>query len=167
MELNLTSFVVETITPQFLLRGNFEPRGDLFFFLNDRRHLFFHFSDVIFRPALADYQVNAIQRPSMNISWRQIIYMALLETDDVKDLQILQSKRSVVFYTDMLAIRGALHVNPDAHEQDLVDETRDFVVVTEATIYPLRPMKSTPTQKAPLLALNRHHILGYHLDEAK
>ncbi len=167
MELKFTSFAVETITPQFLLNGRFQPRGDLFIYLNDRRHLFFHFSETVFRPMLAAYQVNPVKLPDMNISWRHIVYMSLLEEDILENLQILQSKRPVAFYTDRFAIRGALHVNPDAHEQDLVDETRDFLVVTDAMIYPLRPVKAVPSKKAPLLALNRHHILGYHIVKPK
>ncbi|MCP4428706.1 MAG: hypothetical protein GY803_29825 [Chloroflexi bacterium] len=167
MELKFTTFTVEAVTSQFLLRGSFKPRGDLFIYLNDRRHLFFHFDQVEFAPMATGYQINTVKQPSMNINWAQIIYLALLDEEIIKNLQVLQAKRPVVFYTDKFAIRGDFHVNPDAHEHDLVDDVRDFLVVSQAAVYPLRSLATKPTKKAPLLALNRRQIVGYHVYEPK
>ncbi len=165
MELKLATFDVEVVTAQFLLHGSFQPRGELFTYLNDRRYLSFHFDNVEFIPILAGYRVKAIKQASLNMNWRMVTYIAWLEGANLEGIQLLQSKRPVTFYTNTLAIRGNLHVNLDAYENDLIDETRDFLAVSDAAVYPLRSLAAKPTQKLPLMGLNRHHILGYHVYE--
>lgn len=167
MEIKLATFPIEVITPQFLYWGNLQPRGELFTYLNDRRYLTFNFLDAEFKPMPNDYRIPAIKQENININWRTITYIALLNETDLAAVQLLQSKRPVTFYTDFLAIRGNLHINPDAHENDLVDEARDFIAVSDAAVYPMRALKSMPKQRIPLIALNRHHILSYHTYQPK
>lgn len=167
MDIKLPTFTMEIVTAQFLYRGAMQPRGELFTFLNDRRYLSFHIIEAMFRPMAADYRVHTLKQAGININWRTITYMALLDKSDIERVQLLQSKRPVTFYTENLAIRGYFHVNLDAHENDLLDETRDFWAVTEASVLPLRTLVSTPTQHVPLLALNRHQIESYHVYQSK
>ncbi len=167
LKIKLATFDVEVLTAQFLLRGSFQPRGELFTFLNDRRHSSFHFSDTKMMPTLTDYRIGTIKQEGININWHMIAYIACQEEGDIEQVQFVQSKRPVTFYTDTNAIRGNLHVNLDAHENDLLDETRDFLAVTEAAIYPMRALTNKPTRHVPLIALNRHRVIGYHVYQPK
>jgi hypothetical protein len=108
-----------------------------------------------------------LKQDDINVNWRHIVYVALLDEADLEHVQLLQSGRLVTFYMQNLAIRGNLRVNPDAHEHDLLDETRDFLSVTDASVYPVRPLTVNPTSHVPLLALNRHLIESYHVYEPK
>lgn len=162
MEFQLPTFTIEAVTSHFLLRGNFQPRGEFFTYINDRRYLSFNFAQAEFSPMPSGYRLNVIKQESLNINWRMVTYIGLTAAADLERIQFLQSKRPITFYTDLLAIRGNLHVNLDAHENDLLDETRDFLAVTAAAVYPMRSLATKPTRELPLMALNRHHVLGYH-----
>jgi hypothetical protein len=76
----------------------------------------------------------------------------------------LQSKRPVVFYTSHFAIQGQLHANPDARDDDLLDDARDYAALSEVTLFPLRQLGATGlSRKAPLLLINQQHIQTYHV----
>ena len=167
MELQLPTLKIEVVTSQFLYHGLIQSRGELFTFLNDRRYYTFHIMDAAFRPLLEGYRINSLKQAGINVSWQDILYIALLQKEDLERVQLLQSERPVTFYMRNLAIRGNLRVNPDAHENDLLDETRDFLAVTEASIFSLRSLAMNPTARVPLLALNRHQIESYHVYQPK
>ena len=167
MELQLPTFKIEAVTAQFIYRGILQPRGELFTFLNDRRFLTFQITEVAFHPVAAGYRINTLKQASINVNWREIIYLAILEQEDLERIQFLQSERPVTFYTCNLAVRGSLRVNPDALDNDLLDDLRDFVAVTDANILPLCPLALNPASHVPLLAFNRHQIESYHVYRPK
>ena len=167
MEIQLPTIKIEAITPQFLYRSMLQSRGELFTFLNDRRYLTFHFTEAAFSPIATGYRVSTLKQTSINVPWRNIIYIALLNKEDLEGVQLMQSGRPVTFYTRDLAIRGDLRVNLDAYENDLLDEQRDFFAVTDASILPLHSLAVTPAPRVPLLALNRHQIESYHVYQPK
>ena len=163
MELQLPILNIEAVTPQYLYRGKIQPRGELFTFLNDRRYLTYSFIETTFHPLMDGYRINAMKPEVINVKWDNLIYLSILDEADLGRVQLLQSSRPVTFYTRDLAIRGNLRVNADAHENDLLDETRNFLAVSEAAIFPLHPMAATPTPRVPLLALNWNQIESYHV----
>ncbi|MEJ2746689.1 MAG: hypothetical protein P8183_02050 [Anaerolineae bacterium] len=167
MELQLPTFSTEIITAQFLYRGTLQPRGEFFTFLNDRRYLTFQMMDAVFHPLSEGYRINTLKQENINVNWQAISYVALLDETNLERIQLLQSGRLVAFYMQNLAIRGNLRVNLDAHDNDLLDETRDFLAVTEASIVPLRSLAVNPTPRVPLLALNRRLIESYHVYHAQ
>jgi hypothetical protein len=167
MELQLPIIKIEAITPQFLYRGKLQPRGELFTFLNDRRFLTYHFMETAFHPLMDGYRINTIKPEVINVKWTNLIYIALVDEADMECAQLMQFGRPVTFYTRDLAIRGNLRVNPDSHENDLIDETRSFLGVSDATIFPLHPLAVTPTQRVPMLALNWQQIESYHVYQPK
>lgn len=167
MELQLPILKIEAISNQFLYRGNLQPRGEFLTFLNDRRFLTYHFTEAAFYPLMDGYRVNTIKLEAINVKWTDLIYIALRDEADVERVQLMQASRPVTFYTRDLAIRGNFHVNPDAHENDLLDETRTFIGVSDAMIYPLRQLVAKPMQRVPLLALNWQRIESYHVYQPK
>jgi hypothetical protein len=123
--------------------------------------------DVVLHPIASGFRVNAVKQAGININWHHIIYIALMDKTDLERVQLLQSERPVTFYTHNLAIRGNLRVNPDAHDHDLLDEMRDFLAVTDASVLPLCSAAAAPSPRVPLLALNRHQIESYHVYQPK
>ncbi len=165
MDLNLPVFNVEVLAPPFLLQAKFQPRGSFFIYLNDPRYLSFHFNDTKMNSIFPDYRIKTLKQTGMNLNRHMITYIALQESSDLEKVQYLHSNRPITIYTENVVIRGCFHVNPDANENDLLDETRDFLTVSEAAVYPIRPLTHTPTRHIPMLAINSQHILGYHVYE--
>lgn len=162
MEIKLDTINVEIVTSNFAINGGFQPRGELMTNLNDKRYTFFSAVDAILRPQLAGYQVKSVPQPTFSINRNLIVYFAVKDAEYVEKIQIMQAKREIVIYTDNLAIRGNFHVNPDARDTDLFDETRDFSAMTDVSIYPLRSMTNPPVRTVPFLGINWHHVTAYH-----
>lgn len=165
MEITFDTYKVETMMANFLLRGDLQPRGDLMVFLNDQTYSHFTFDEAELLPLATGYQVRSIRQPAVNVNRDTIAFISALEEGQADKVQILQSKRPVVFYTELLAIRGYLHVNPDMRDDDLLDQMHDFFAITGASIFPLRSLANTPRREVPFLAVNRNVIFAYHVDK--
>lgn len=167
MELNLPVYQVEVAMPNFLLRGEFQPRGDMLVYLNDQSYGYLRFDNALLQTLSADCQVPHIRQSSMALNRRLIAYVALLESEAGERMQLLQTKRTTVFYTDWCAIRGDLHVSTEARDDDLLGQTRDFFALSNASVFPLRPVTATPAAKVPLVMVNRHALSAYHVHRPK
>lgn len=161
-KLELPVFRVEVIIPGFLVRAAFQPKGDLLIFMNDRRYDMARFDEAELHPIMPDAQVKGIKQEMMALNKRFISGIAMLEPERLQNVMLLATKRPFVVYTEWFAIRGDLHVNSDARDDDVFDETRDFFAITDASVYPVRTLRKAPTRKVPLIALNRHAIYAYH-----
>ena len=153
---------VELGIPNFLIKTRFQPRGDMLIFINNLTYLSFYFEDVEMLPLGNQYQFKGVKQPGMTINRGAISFMSILDEDDVKKMQFLAAKRTIVCYTEWFAIRGNIHVNTETPDENLFDDKFEFFPLTDITIYPLRKMMTKPVQKVPALLLNRTAILGYH-----
>ncbi len=161
------SFHAELHTGSTLLKGSFMPRGDLLIYLNDQNRDNYPINDVTLYPLLPDYKVRPIHQETIVTLKDNLIYLALTNNEDAAKIQIMQSKRPVIFYTQLFAIRGQFHVHEEKRDDDMVDTDKPFAVITDASVFPLRPVAHEPQRHVPLLALNVHHILAYHAHHSK
>ncbi|MFQ5434302.1 MAG: hypothetical protein ACE5FD_05445 [Anaerolineae bacterium] len=162
MEIKLATFAVEVAMPHFLLKAKFQPRGDLLIYLNDQAVKYYGFMEVKMSPLGGDYQVRPFRQSIMTVNEKFLAFISLVKAEEVEKLQLLRSKRPVVFYTDWFAIRGNLHVNEDARGDDLLDGPRDYFAVSDASVYPIRKAEAHPSRKVPLLLFNRNAVYAYH-----
>ncbi|MCA9873738.1 MAG: hypothetical protein KC441_08785 [Anaerolineales bacterium] len=160
--IKLESWHIELGIPGFLVRATIQPRGDLMIYLNNQTYTSFTFNDVELLPLGADYQIKGVKQAMMNVNRQAISFMTVTEPDKASKVQLLQSKRPIVFYTEWFAVRGDLHVNTETPDENLLDDKFEFFMITEATIYPLRAVNHRPLAKAPAVAFNRKAILAYH-----
>lgn len=165
--LQLDAYPVDVSTGNFLVRGQIQPRGDLFTYLNDRSRASYPIVQAQFMADGPEYKVSAIKQASITVTQAHIAFMALLNEEDAAQVQFVQASRPVVFYTNWFAMRGNLHVHGEARDDDLMEPTKDFFAVTEASVYPIRPNAHAPHRHYPLLALNRKGIVGYHIYQAE
>lgn len=160
--IKLESWKIEIAIPNYLVRATLIPRGDLMIFLNNLTYTSFNFNDAEMLPLGTDFQVKGVKQSMMNISRGAISFLSVLEPQRAAQVQLLQSKRTVVFYTEWFAVRGDLHVNNETPNENLLDDKFQFFMLTDATIFPLRTMNARPVQKVPAVAFNRLEILAYH-----
>lgn len=166
-EIQLKTFQVEVILDDYLVRAKLQPRGSMLVYLNDRQRPFMPFSDAEIYPLAVERQVNCIKQPSIVINKNYLKLLGLTNDEEAQEEQLLTTKRPVAFYTGPFVIQGQLHVNADARDQDLLDETKDFFAMTDASIYPVRKMLTPPPRHMPLLFLSRELTQVYHVFEKK
>jgi hypothetical protein len=160
----LSNYTVEVGIHNFLLKGTFSPRTDFFVFINDGDNATYPFTEAQLLPFSKEYQVPSIRQSLINLNRDLIAFISVLDTKQTSRLQYVQASRQVVFYTEWFAIRGELHVHGEKRDDDLLDTSHDFFALTHAEIHPLRPLHIQMNRKTPFIAINRHRVLAYNVD---
>jgi hypothetical protein len=76
---------------------------------------------------------------------------------------LLPREESLVMYTSRYAIHGKFHLGPDDRISDFIEvQLAQFVVITDAHIYPLFQPRTPMITAAPLVLLHRSNIRMYH-----
>ena len=73
IERSLTTYQVEELSADYLLRGHFKPLGDLGVFLNDRRRDFIRLDRVELLPLTGESQLRSIHRETVNVSKQALL----------------------------------------------------------------------------------------------
>lgn len=163
MNLVLPTYPFEAVTPNFMFRGTFQPRGEIMTYANDPRYVYHTYTNVEMYPVGDGYQVASIKQEVLNVNREQLLFLALQNAEDAKKVQVLAAKRPVVFYCGSFAIQGYLHANADYTDNDLIGDDRDFVALSSAKIFPLKSTAIPLTREVPILVLNRHQALAYYV----
>lgn len=166
-ELQLKTFQAEVVLEDYLIRAKIQPRGSMLVYLNDRQRPFLPFDDVEIYPLALERQVNLIKQPEIIINKRYLKFLCLTDPEEAKSEQLLATKRPVAFYTGVFAIQGQLHVNADARDQDLLDETKDYFAMSDVSVFPIRKVLTPPARRVPVLFLSRSLVQAYHVVEQK
>lgn len=161
-EIKLPTFKIELLLPGHIARAEYEPKGDLVIFLNDPRYSVLSCTDVVYVPIMPDAQVRGTKQPVMALNKSFVNVISVLEEDKVEKVNLLVTKRPIHLYTMWYFIQGQLHVNADARDDDLFDETKQFFGMSNVTIAPIRSVRKAPTRQVPLIAINRQAIVAYH-----
>lgn len=161
-DLELPTFTVEMITTRHWLRGEFQPRGDIIIYMNDRRHTFFRLDEAEMKPLTTAAQVRGFRQPMMSVSRRQLVAVSVLDDEIMEHVQLMQAKRPFIFYTEWFAIHGNLHINPDAPDEDVFDENHDFYAVSDASVFPIQAARQQPARRVKLLSLHKNAVHAHH-----
>jgi len=162
-QIELSTFRVEVVSQDYLLRADFQPRGDLQGYLNDRNWEFIPFKNGEMSLLAADRRVGNMQQEHCTLNKGSVVSLSLLDEERMTELHLQSTTRPIVIYTGPFAIQGKLHVPPDAPDEDLFDELHDFFPVSKASVFPLRRVAAQPTKEVPLLFVNRKAIQSYHV----
>lgn len=161
--INLVRFQVEVCCTNFMVRGEYEPRGDALVFLNDVNRDSYVFYQAKLAPMNPVFKMPAIEQAELTVAQTHIHFVSLLNEDTMGRVQMVQSKRTAVFYTDCYVIRGDLHVHGEARNDDMLENIKSFYPVSNVTVFPLRATTQAPQKHVPLLALNRTAVVTYHM----
>lgn len=162
-DIELVTFRVEAVLQDFLLRAELQPRGDLLGYLNDRNWRFIPFRNGELHALAADRRVGAMSQELATVNKHRLTVLSVLDKEQAANIQLQITNRPAVFYFDLFAVQGKLHVPPDAPDEDLLDEMHDFFSVSDAVLFPIRPVALQPVKDVPVLFVNRGMIQTYHV----
>lgn len=160
-ELQLATLTAEWLLEDYLVGGTFQPIGDVGVFLNDRTRAYVQVSGAAVRPLAPDRQVAGPAGVTIQVARSKILAVSLVKGEEAAEVRRLAASRAATFYVGPYAIRGQVHVNADARDEDLLDDARDFYPVSDAQVFPLRPLANVPSGRVPLLFINRLHLPLY------
>lgn len=164
-EIKLSTIQIEAVLADYLLRADFQPKGELVAYLNDRNWTYVPFMSGELLPLAADRRVGAMKQALTTVNKSRLEVLSLLKEDQAQNVVLPAAGRRVLFYVGQFAVQGHLHVSADAPAEDLLDELHDFYAVSSASIYPLQPVATAPTEKVPLLLINRCMVQAYRVHE--
>lgn len=163
-DLKLTAYQIEAALPDYLARGSFSPLGDLLTYINDRGRGNLRFNDLELLPLSPDRQFRGVKKETASLPKKNLLALNVVQPEQAQGVQLLQASRPVICYTAYYVVRGRLHINQEAPDDDLLDDTRDFMAFSQAEIVPLRRVAVKAARQAPLLFLNQSYIQLYHID---
>lgn len=161
--IELPTFQVEVVTQDYLLRADLQPRGDLQGYLNDRNWQYISFRNGELHSLAADRRVGAMPQDTTTVNKLRLTVLSVLKKEQAANIHMQITTRPAVFYFDHFAVQGNLHVPPDAPDEDLLDEMHDFYPVSNAVLFPIRPVAIKPTKEVPVLFFNQSMIQTYHV----
>jgi hypothetical protein len=161
-EIELETIQVEVILDDYVMQSDMQPRGDLGVYLNDRNWTFVPFQNAELLPLPMDRRVERVRRAQIVVNKQRMAVISVLREEQAEQIQLLSTTRPVVLYTSHFAVKGQLHVNTEAPQEDLLSEMHDFHGLTKVSVYPLREIATAPTASVPLLFIRRHLVQVYH-----
>lgn len=164
-EIELATIQVEAILDDYVLQADMQPRGDLGVYINDRNWGFVSFQNAELLPLSVQRRVEKVRRGQFIVNKQNLAILSLLREEQADQVQLLSATRPIVIYTSHFAVRGQLHVNTEAPQEDLLTDMHDYHGLTKATIYPLREAATAPTASVPLLFVRRQLVQAYHTQE--
>jgi hypothetical protein len=162
-QIELATLQIEAILQDYLLRGELQPRGQLVSYLNDRNWSFLPVRNAVFSALAADRRVGEIKQSASVINKRRLAILSVLDEEEAAEFQLPSGTRPVIFYVAQFAVQGQLHVRPDAPDEDILDDMHDYFPVTQASIFPVRPVAVAPTRQVPLLLISRPLTQAYQV----
>jgi len=162
-QIELATLQVEAILQDYMMRGELQPRGQLVAYLNDHNWGFLPVKNAVFSALAADRRVGEIKQAAAVLNKSHLSALCLLDETDVTGVQLPSGTRPVIFYIGHFAVQGQLHVRPDAPDEDILDDLHDFFPVTQAAIFPVRPVAASPTRQVPLLMISRRLTQAYQV----
>lgn len=162
-QIELATLQIEAILQDYLLRGELQPRGQLVSYLNDRNWSFLPVKNAVFSALAADRRVGEIKQAASVINKNRLAVLSVLDEEEAAGVQLPAGTRPVIFYVAHFAVQGQLHARPDAPNEDILDDLHDYFAVTQATIFPVRPVAVMPTRQVPLLMISRPLTQAYQV----
>ncbi len=162
-EIELKSYQIEGVLLDYVLRAKLQPRGHMHAFLNDRNWEFIPFHDAELFPVAHDTKIGGMHKEMLSVSKKSLCLVSLMDQDQVADIQIPVTHRTILIHLALFAVQGELHVTSDAPDEDLMDDLHDFFPISDASIYPICPVSATPSSKVPLLFVSRPMIQAYQV----
>jgi hypothetical protein len=161
-QIELPTFLVEVILDDYLVRGEMQPRGELLTFINDRNWDFVAFRNCELLPLAQDSRVSSINKNLLVVNKHHLCAISVLDEEQARNIRLHETDRSLICYINQFAFQGKIHVHSEAPDEDMLDERQEYYALSEASIFPIRPVSTSPKQKAPLVIFKRGRIQLYH-----
>jgi hypothetical protein len=165
---NFTEFGCTVLTEMFQAKGKLHSIGGLSTFLNDEQ-----------KPSVSVFSAEILgllpNNPATRIVSNQLIIIKgrceIIALDVMPDpaVVVVPSRYEILaMYTDQYAIQAKFHMGPDSRLSDFVEAGgQQFIVATEARIFPLFQPRIPVLSSAPFLFVHRASIQMYHEVQSK
>jgi hypothetical protein len=160
---SITEFPVTLFAANFQARGVLHSPGVLQTFLNDdqRSTVVIYNADVIgFESTNPAARVSVPELIVRKVSCQLIAFDRRPLPDQYT---LLPRAEPAAVYTDQFLIEGNFHMGADSRLADFADTSlQQFIVASDARIYPLFQPRAALIGSAPMIALHKSSIRFYH-----
>ncbi len=164
--LQINEIQSKIVLDQFLLDTKIKSVGALDTSLNNEAYNYVTITEAISTPW---YQNNPIQQVDFAEGYlkiRDILLIYPMDEKAQKRIQLMPHSERIIFYLERFAIRGKLSMGSDMLLSGVLDSLdKRFLAITDASIFPMFPARTSISETMPLALLNRAKISHYHAAE--
>ena len=150
---------------EFQYVGKLEPVGIIIDYLNDLDRITYPLFDVQVHRLIPGGSFPGVTRPEITVARSEVGLLYLPDPEYRSKIQVIKNSERVIVYTPHVVCRGNFHLGAETRLRDLLSlMTGVFLVMTDASVFPLSTLPAPFPQKADLLILNRDYVTAYHPD---
>ena len=161
--LKINDIPAKVVMDQFLIDANVKSVGALDTSMNNEAYSYLTITDVVSTPW---YQSNPINQLDFTEGYLKLSDVLLVYPTDPKaqeNIQQMQHSEAIIFYLERFAVRANLSMGADMLISGVLDSLdKRFLVITEASVFPMFPARTSLPQNMPIALLNRAKISHYH-----
>jgi hypothetical protein len=162
-KIELPVYQAEAITPDYLVRGEFQPVGPMLPYLRDAGRRYVPFKETTVAAFEAGNPLTKLQPSVVMLNKDEIVALNVLDQAGLEAAQLLATKHKMILYTRRFVLRGYLHMGVEDLPLDVLSSSNfDYMGMTETVIYPLKSSGRSPQPGAPLTLINRKRVIFYH-----
>ena len=163
ISLRFNEIETKIVLAQFLVEGLIKVVGNIDNTLNDERYNFVNVQNPITTPWHQNCPINTIRVPQSTLRVEDMILV--YPTDPADHAEIPHMPRSLrgIIYAENFVIHGDVMMGADMDLTTVVDGVnKRFLILTDATIFPLFPANASIPQVMPLALVNRAKVYQLH-----
>lgn len=166
-QLKSKQYKVEMFTPQFFLSGILEPVGSLMPYLNnaDRNNILM--KQVSATPIDPAYSLPTFNAEEIWVPRKELLAIKFLDAISSDTMPLMTNKEKVRVFLPHIVIQATFSRGADTKIHEIFEVlSGDWVVASDAQIFPLHPMKCQFGRDAQRVLIIKRHIQFYqHIKE--
>jgi hypothetical protein len=157
------SFIIRVYTPAYMLIGQSESTNAFQGWLNNPTKQTLDLFEVQGLSLDPEATFVNFSQHMITLPKTQIEGIGLVSPEAQSSVQMPSRAELSVLYTHRFVIQANMHPSGDISVSNLFNvASGDFFPVSDARLHPVIPTRNLPTDHAPVLVLNKHHVNFFH-----
>ncbi len=161
--LERTLYPINIVTQGYYYTGKVSPVGPILIWFNDPERHAFPVSEVAATALDGGSAVDSFTRDDIFMLKPDVVVVDVVSPEARKQVQLIQHTQKLVVYTARFVINASFPCSADSRMGDMFDGLKgDFVPLTGAQVYPIRPSRAPVFRTSEMIILNTRFITAYH-----
>jgi hypothetical protein len=161
--LQISEVPANIVLDQFLLETRIKCVGNLDIYFNNEEYNYITVLDTVARPWSQSNPLKPIGYPEGYLKIEDMILVYPMDPAAQAKIQLMPKAQRTIFYLGTFVVQGNLTMGAEMGLAEVMDTlAKRFLVLTEASFYPMFPATTAMPEVMPVVLLNRARISQYH-----
>jgi hypothetical protein len=164
--LQISEIPANIVLDQFLLETKIKCVGNLDTYFTNEEYNYVTVLDTVARPWSQTNPVKPIGYAEGYLKIEDMILIYPMDPEAQSKIQLMPKAERAIFYMGPFVVQGNLIMGADMQLAEAMDSlVKRFLILTEASLYPMFPATAAMPEVMPVVLLNRAKISQYHAAE--